>query len=66
MPFKSQAQAKFFFASAAKKGGLPGLKQNTAKNFIQDTEHQKIGNLPEYAPKQPKFPSIKKAWKVKS
>lgn len=66
MPFKSQAQAKFFFASAAKKGGLPGLKQSAAKSFIQDTEHQKIGDLPEHVQSKPKFPSIKKAWKVKS
>lgn len=67
--FKSQAQARFFFAAAAgKKKGLDGLKPETAKSFIQDTNHQKIGELPEYAPEEPKvpkFPKLKQAFKTK-
>lgn len=68
MPFKSQAQARFFFAAAGKKGGLDGLKPGAAKKFISDTDHQKVGELPDYAPeepKAPKFPKLKLGFKTK-
>lgn len=68
MPFTSQAQARFFFAAAGKKKGLDGLKPATAQKFIADTDHQKIGNLPDYTtkePKSPKFPKLKQAFQNK-
>jgi len=58
MPFKSQAQAKLFFAAKAGKLKGEGPDPEVAKKFIKDTEHQKIGNLPEY--KKNKFPKLKK------
>ena len=48
MPFKSKQQAKLFYAAAKKSGGIKGLTQETAKEFIKDTKHQKISNLPKY------------------
>lgn len=68
MPFKSQAQARFFFAAAGKKKGLDGLKSATAEKFIADTDHQKIGNLPEYSTKESKaskFPKLNRTFNTK-
>lgn len=66
--FKSQAQARFFFAAKEKKNGLNGLKPAIAQKFISDTDHQKLGNLPEYAPEKPKalkFPKLSQGFKTK-
>lgn len=49
MPFKSSQQAKLFYSSANKKGGVDGLSQDTAKKFIEDSGHQKLSKLPKFA-----------------
>lgn len=49
MPFKSQAQARLFFAAAHSKGGIDSLKPDMAKKFIADTHHEKLSSLPKYA-----------------
>lgn len=56
MPFKSKAQSRLMFAASKKPGGIKGLSQETAKKFIKDTKHQKIGKLPEHV----KFPKLRK------
>jgi len=60
MPFKSQKQAKLFYAAAH--GGLTGEgpSKEVAQKFISDTGHQKVGKLPEYSHK---FNKLKKAMK---
>lgn len=64
MPFKSQAQAKFFRAIASGDIKNKSLKPNMAQRFIEDTNHQKTHNLPEHVPKkQVKFHRIKKSMK---
>lgn len=59
MPFKSKAQARFFFAAKNKKGGLDNLSQKDASKFIKDTNHQKLEDLPEKVPNT-RFKSLKK------
>ena len=45
MPFKSKAQARLFYAAAA--GRIKGgPSPSVAKQFIADTAHQPVGNLP--------------------
>lgn len=57
MPFKSQQQAKFFYAASRRKGGLDGLSQADAQKFIADSKGEPTKNLPKRAPK---FNGIKK------
>lgn len=54
MPFKSQAQNRAFRAAAADPQVAEhlGIPQKTAKKFIADSAGQKVGSLPEYAPKK--------------
>lgn len=51
MPFKSQAQARLFYAKANSRPGksrkISGPSAETARKFIADSDHQKIGKLPE-------------------
>lgn len=46
MPFKSKAQMRLFYAAMNKKGGVGKLSQETAKKFIEDSDHQSMKDLP--------------------
>lgn len=63
MPFKSQAQNRFFRSIASGDIKDKNLSKNTAKKFIEDTDHQKVRNLPQYVDKKSKFSRLKKAMK---
>ncbi len=60
MPFKSQKQARLFFAAANGKLKGEGPSKEVAEKFIEDTGHQKLKKLPEY---KNKFSKLKKAMK---
>lgn len=61
MPFKSKSQSRLFYAAANKKGGIDGLEQSTAKQFISDAKHQKTKGLPEKV----RFKRVKKLSRAK-
>lgn len=46
MPMESQAQRRLMYAAAAKKGGVGGVSQSVAKEFVAA---DKPGKLPEKA-----------------
>lgn len=51
MPFKSQAQRRLFYAAAHKKGGVGGVTQGVATEFVKD---DKPGKLPDHVKKKRK------------
>jgi hypothetical protein len=57
VPFKSEAQRRLFYAASNKSGGVGGVSQKVAKNFIKD---DKPGKLPEHKSKMSKLYDRKK------
>lgn len=52
MPFKSQAQRRLMYAASARPGGVDGVSQKVAKEFVSA---DKPGKLPDHVAKRKKL-----------